>query len=413
MKGLLQRLRGDERGVSAVIVGISLVALFGAAVLAVDSGSLWSARRNLITDTDAAVLAAARYMLANPGAACEAVARGENSAAGNEAKTVLAANDAKSTMKLFQVFPYNGDCASGAGRVRVDGEHKSAPIFAGMFGFKARNVFSSSTSQYGPLSGGNGVRPIAICQQDPHWREWIAAGGNPNNPTYAALNGTDDPATTKFEKPDEGVWDAGVDHPNYASVLRVSAHTVHRVSFKKTSDGACGFDAPGNWGWLDFDPHGGGSSDLRDRLIDGYNRTVSLGTRDPGDENCDPTQPGYDNCGPETGDMASSKAALDKLICTTDTASCLKFPIVIFDTMKPRGGSNTDFHPIAFLGVILRGYNKITGGPNAAKGYFDFEFVDAMFEGDVVGAPVQDATLKGVNLCGGNYGAQIDLNCNV
>ena len=51
---LLQRINSDEKGISAVVLAVTLIGLFGAAVLSVDAGSLWTARRNIITASDAA-----------------------------------------------------------------------------------------------------------------------------------------------------------------------------------------------------------------------------------------------------------------------------------------------------------------------------------------------------------------------
>ncbi|HVL32592.1 MAG TPA: hypothetical protein VM600_03320, partial [Actinomycetota bacterium] len=75
----LRALRRED-GVSAVIVAVSLTAIFGSAVLSVDAGSVWRQRRSIITDTDAAALAAARYIDAGGRAACSAaIASGANS----------------------------------------------------------------------------------------------------------------------------------------------------------------------------------------------------------------------------------------------------------------------------------------------------------------------------------------------
>src|SRR2546427_12837476 len=79
----------DERGISAVVVVVSLIALFGAAVLSIDAGSAWATRRKIVTATDAAALAAARLFskgLADP---CSPLGI---TAAENEATTVLHAN---------------------------------------------------------------------------------------------------------------------------------------------------------------------------------------------------------------------------------------------------------------------------------------------------------------------------------
>src|SRR5688572_7733199 len=46
----------QERGISAVIAVISLLGLFGAALLSLDAGNMWQTRRNIIQGTDATAL---------------------------------------------------------------------------------------------------------------------------------------------------------------------------------------------------------------------------------------------------------------------------------------------------------------------------------------------------------------------
>jgi Flp pilus assembly protein TadG len=53
-------LRDDERGATAVIVVLSLIALFGLVVLTVDVGQLLFQRRGMVNASDAAALAAAQ-----------------------------------------------------------------------------------------------------------------------------------------------------------------------------------------------------------------------------------------------------------------------------------------------------------------------------------------------------------------
>src|SRR5919108_3678502 len=93
LRAMLKR----EDGISAVIVGIALVTLFGFAVLSVDAGSLWSTRRGLVTDTDAGATAAALYLVDNHGAACDTVG------ARNEAENLVTQNNANAAVTNFAV----------------------------------------------------------------------------------------------------------------------------------------------------------------------------------------------------------------------------------------------------------------------------------------------------------------------
>jgi hypothetical protein len=57
---MLRRLNRDEGGAVLVIVALSLIALFAMAVLSVDVGGLYAARRSMVNAADAAALAAAQ-----------------------------------------------------------------------------------------------------------------------------------------------------------------------------------------------------------------------------------------------------------------------------------------------------------------------------------------------------------------
>ena len=56
----LFRLHQDQEGVTAVIVALCLIALFGMLVLIVDVGGLLWKRREMVSGADAAALAAAK-----------------------------------------------------------------------------------------------------------------------------------------------------------------------------------------------------------------------------------------------------------------------------------------------------------------------------------------------------------------
>jgi hypothetical protein len=387
MRTRLNELRGD-RGAATVLVAITLVVLFGAAALSIDAGSLWHTRRDVITDTDAAALAAAGHLLED-GSQCDT--------AGAEAESdqYLGLNDAATVPDTFSVSYYNGDCTLGAGTVEVAAHKEAQLTFAPVLGVTTAPVKARSVAQYGALNTISGLRPIGICVANSHIQEWIAAGGDPADPTYAALRGN--PAE---------------DHPIYSA-----AGVVHRIYFEKEQEAACG-DSDGNWGWLDFngnDPPNG-SAALNDRLRYGYEGPVSLGGPASGDEDCQPVS-GSDDCPGSPGANASTKDALDFIKCpaTTPTSDCLQFPVIVYDQVTGGGGSKARYHPVAFLGVVLRGYAKITGSPEPDS-YFDFELVRLQWQGNV-GPNPQGSTgvpaIAGVQLCGGGYGATQDNNCNV
>jgi hypothetical protein len=401
---MLRRIRAmlkREDGISSVIVGIAIMTLFGFAVISVDAGSLWSTRRGLVTDTDAGAHAAALYLVSKRGVSCDV------SGAQTEAANLLTQNNPKSQLTNFVVTSPSPGCEYGT--VRVDGEVDAPLYFAGILGFKNINAFSSSTAEWGMLSAARGLRPIAICDKDPHFQEWKAAYARSSNPAqdaaYMALDGTDDPLTPLFPPPDNGVSDNGKDHPQYGTQVGV----VHRMGFEKVRDTDCG-TSPGNWGWIDFDPPAGGASELRDRILNGYDDEVTLGSPARGDEDCNPTKSGLQDCGPESGAVASTKSDLNKILCAASTpaSNCIQFAIVIYDNVVGNG-AGARYHPVAFLGVVLRGYSKVTGNP-APDSYFDFEFIGLTLEGNVTKTNPSPGfpPILGVQLCGGNFSGTID-----
>ncbi|HEX9697624.1 MAG TPA: hypothetical protein VGB64_15080 [Actinomycetota bacterium] len=387
-------IRRDERGATAVIVAVSLTAVLGAAVLSIDSGSVWRTRRNLITDTDAAALAAARYLDAQGARACDATAITD---ARSEASGIVAANDAQSTLDGFTVTPTGGDCAAESGRVRVDGRLTAQLSFAGIFGIGSVPVASSSIAQWGPLSAATGMRPIGICDKSEHFQEW-----------------------SRYLRGDDTGWGApGTGHPSYPNAV------VHRIYVQRGASG-CG-DAAGNWDWLDFNGESppNGVTALREWFYNGYQGVVSLGDEATGSvKDCDPEQAGaQDGCAPQTGSTGGS--LLDSLEYLRDNR--ITFPIIVYDKVvddrdpascqapPPWTGSGTNarYCHVAFLLVRVYGWDRITG-QLLDNSFVDLEFVDEWWVGSIGQNPSGGReTVHGVSLCGGGYGTNIDQSCDV
>lgn len=376
----------NEEGATAVVVGISLFMLFGGALVTVDAGSLWTTRRDLITGTDGASLAAAGIFAEDALAACTAPNIGEA-----EAASALSYNRADATLLDFSVEGV--DCVNGGGRVTVEAEAPAALAFAPMFGYDEVKPFSSSTAHFGPLQVVEGLLPMTICLYDEHVVEWRASSGG-TSATYLALRGTDDPITSY------------VDHPSYAG-----AGVVHHVPFTRAQNPACG-DVEGSWGWIDFNGNvpPNGASALKDWLEGGgYPGTVSLGAGYGDDCNDDAGSATDDDCVDETGANASTdKAIQEHVVCAppTPTADCPKFTIAVYDNAYKDGGQRYYNH-VAFLGVVFRAAHKV----NAKDGYFEYEFVRFQ-EAGIVG-PNSNAGLAGpfgVALCGADHD-DVDDRC--
>lgn len=170
MRAPLHRRLHDERGVAAVVVAVSLMALFGAAILTLDAGSLWATRRNVITGTDAAALDAA-YYFNTVGSPCDP---GAITSAENSATNVLTTNNPEAihnpaaTPNGFEVTTAVpcGTASYIPGKVRYDALLTADQSFSGLFNVSDPKAFSSSTAAWGYITAiGQGLRPIAICDQ--------------------------------------------------------------------------------------------------------------------------------------------------------------------------------------------------------------------------------------------------------
>ncbi|GAC1414009.1 MAG: hypothetical protein NVSMB57_09560 [Actinomycetota bacterium] len=380
----------DERGSTAVIVAISLTAIFSAAVLSIDAGSLWRTRRELITNTDAGALAAARLLDAQGAKACDAAAKASAQA---EATAIVAANDARTSVTGFTVTPTNNNCSALSGHVRLDATLPAATTFAGALGVGQLNAASTSITQWGPLTGISGLRPIGICDKSPAFAGWTRYV-NGLEPNWGHLSG---------------------------QRLGPNGQVINTVMFQQASTG-CGY-ASGNWDWLDFNgtipPNG--VNELRDTLLNGYPGTITLADAATGVlANCNPERPGAQPyCEPKTG--ATGNSTSDALAYLRDTGTV--FPIIVYDRVVDRrdpqacastnwtgSGANARFCHVAFLLVRLWGWDKITGN----GGSFDFEFVDQWWVGSIGRDPSGGRpTAHGVSLCGGGYATSIDMHCDV
>jgi hypothetical protein len=128
MRGLRTRLRlRDERGVTAIIVAASAVALFGMVALTVDVGFLMIQRRVVVRSVDSGVLAAAQsYAIGEDGAFpavndAPAVAQANALAAANEPDVTLPADEYRASFPCEDAdlvaslrFPENVGCVTAA-----------------------------------------------------------------------------------------------------------------------------------------------------------------------------------------------------------------------------------------------------------------------------------------------------------
>src|SRR5437763_3823533 len=138
---IFARLKAEGRGVTAVIVAIVLIALFGAAVLAIDTGQLWAVRRNAITGTDGAALAQAHYYALNHPAV------GTTTCTNGIWNTILINNVGELT--TYSCAVKNVGSNGGTGVVIVTATRRSDAIFSGALGIGSSAAYSMSAAEWG------------------------------------------------------------------------------------------------------------------------------------------------------------------------------------------------------------------------------------------------------------------------
>jgi hypothetical protein len=312
------------------------------AMLTADAGAVWGKRADMTTATDAAALAAARDY-ATGGDGC------------TSATEVLDANSEGSQLELC--VPSG---IGGGGHVLVQAH--SAPVemaFAALFGFGDQEVRSASVARWGSPRTATGLRPIGVCVEHPHVQQWLG---------LASAGGV------------------------------VPSPGVRRVEFTKDSPNACGADAPGNWGWLDFDEGSDGTPDLRTWLLDGYAGPVGV-------DDCNGDGTPGDGCHAIPGSRALGIGPeLDQLV-----RDGTEFGVVIYDSVTD-SGSNVRYRVYGFLGVVLRGY-LATGAEHAR--YFDFEFRELVLAGECcdAGGPTSGAVT--LSLCAVDEAAEAAVSCTL
>jgi hypothetical protein len=149
MKHILPPKRDGERGATAVIVVLSLVAIFGLIVLTVDVGQLLFKRRAMVNASDAAALAAAQ--------SCAGIADTDVPQA---VANIYAQNNVSvATGSITEMVGCDGPAF---GHVSVEYGMDQSLFFAGVLGFNGpARVATVATAGWGPTGGGHPV-PIVV-----------------------------------------------------------------------------------------------------------------------------------------------------------------------------------------------------------------------------------------------------------
>lgn len=229
----MRRRRGREnsRGAIALIASVSMVAIFGFTALSVDLGNAWQNRRQLVTATDAAALAAAQ----------------EYAVLGNGCGGIddLYVSKNHSSAVVTACTPSSG-ASSGAtsGHVLVTAESTVTYAFAPVIGVDSKTMASTTVARYGIPTSAGGLRPFGLC--------------------YDAM----------VMLPEFQAWNPALG-PSQQVVIEYD---------KSAQPNACngGDPVPGNWATMDFDGGGNSNADIQNWTLNGYPDLVSPGSI-PGD----------------------------------------------------------------------------------------------------------------------------------
>lgn len=155
-----RRLHREERGVTMVIVTLSLVALMGMLVLVVDVGGLLWKRRELVNSSDAAALAAAKTC-SDQSDATSPEDRADTQAVSN-ASGLTGSNGG--IVESSNCVPASSDPSTrgSSGFVTVRYTQPQDLFFAPVLGFgRSGTVTTEATAAWAPLGGGKAV-PIVL-----------------------------------------------------------------------------------------------------------------------------------------------------------------------------------------------------------------------------------------------------------
>jgi hypothetical protein len=169
----LQRLRTDESGMSYVFVGLGMMALFGASMLAIDVGMLMTARNQAQNSADAAALAGATALAFDSWTDRTASGPVVQSAI-RTGKENLVQKGAPSILPADVTFPPNPDTGE-FNRVQVNvwrtSDREEGPVktlIAGYFGMKTVGIGATATAEASPANAMTCVKPFTIPDK---WRE--------------------------------------------------------------------------------------------------------------------------------------------------------------------------------------------------------------------------------------------------
>jgi len=147
MKLVLERLHRDQDGAFAIIFALCLIALVGMMVLVVDVGGLLYQRRQMVSASDAAALAAAQSCALGATVAGDPETTADSIASDNLPSTVGVNGG------IIQ-SETTGCLSESEGHVTVQYQSQHALWFGGIFGSGPVNITTKATAEWGPAGSG-------------------------------------------------------------------------------------------------------------------------------------------------------------------------------------------------------------------------------------------------------------------
>lgn len=166
MRVLVRRDR-DDRGATAVIVGLVAVVMVGLSGFVADLGLAYANKRATQTAADAAALGAAGVFAAQPFRQCADILSNGNSAAQTEANSKVAANETISAPASLTGGVVSASCTNGDLVVQATVTADSPNFFGKVLGFTTDyDLERSATAVVEAATTGPRLRPMALCSSD-------------------------------------------------------------------------------------------------------------------------------------------------------------------------------------------------------------------------------------------------------
>ena len=249
----LARSLSDERGITAVIVALSLIALMGIAALAIDVGMLLTARTEAQRAADAGAMAGAGMLISAPG---------DDAAARNEAQdfaTMNAVIGITPSVLDEDVEIIAGDRLRVSVRNTAERGNPIPTFFARVFNINAVDVGAVAAAEISGAGAADCLLPVALPD------EWIDNGNEMWDPP---------PVDTYIPWPEPGYTGYGEDDiGRQIEIKTFETEDPNAPAFCQTSEAfdACNVFGDDRWKcwWRETPPNqgGGGGVETLDPLI--------------------------------------------------------------------------------------------------------------------------------------------------